>query len=231
VELHLVASDVDSKSRLETLVACLNVEFAKRLATANKAASDTDSIVVPREDPLRPYLAEQQQRLNRPVPLSRLSAPPHLSGATGSNRGAGKSPVGMRDDRSALEHWLSVYENPATKNRYQNEVERLMLWAIIAKRKPLSSIDVADANEYINEFAVDPSPRSVWVMKGQRSRDVPTWRPFRGPLSYESRRKALERLRKCFDDLVSLEYLVANPFQTVEVISMSKSSEKMNILN
>lgn len=106
-----------------------------------------------------------------------------------------------------------------------------MLWAIIAKRKPLSSIDVADANEYINEFAVDPRPRSVWVMKGQRSRDVPTWRPFRGPLSYESRRKALERLRKCFDDLVSLEYLVANPFQTVEVISMSKSSGKVNILN
>ncbi len=226
VELHLNASDVDNKSRLETLVACLNVEFGKRLATANNATSDADSIVVPREDPLRPYLAEQTQRLNRPIHLSRLSAPPHLSGATGSNRSAGKSPLGVHDDRSALEHWLSAYENPATKSRYQNEVERLMLWAIIAKGKPLSSIDVADANEYINKFAVDPRPRSVWVMKGQGSRDVPTWRPFRGPLSDESRRKALETLRKCFADLVSLEYLVANPFQTVKVVSVSKSSEK-----
>jgi hypothetical protein len=126
-------------------------------------------------------------------------------------------PVGVHDDRSALEHWLSDYQNPTTRNRYQNEVERLLLWAIIAKGKPLSSIDVIDADEYINQFAVDPQPRSVWIMKGRRSRNEPTWRPFRGPLSYESRRKALETVRKCFDDLVSYQYLAANPFETVRV--------------
>ncbi|MGF6265337.1 hypothetical protein OKW49_006330 [Paraburkholderia youngii] len=107
VELHLDASDADSESRLETLVACLNVEFAKRLATANNAASVSGGIVVSREDPLRPYLAEQQQRLNRPVPLSRLSAPPHLSGSAGSNRGADRSPAGMHG-RSICARALAV---------------------------------------------------------------------------------------------------------------------------
>lgn len=217
VEIRLDALDPDSESRLETLVGCLNVEFAGRVANANSVAGVSSGIVKPRVDPRRPYLATQQQRLNRPVPLSRLSTPPHLSGSVGSNRGTGMPPVGVHDDRSALEHWLSDYQNPTTRNRYQNEVERLLLWAIIAKGKPLSSIDVIDADEYINQFAVDPQPRSVWIMKGRRSRNEPTWRPFRGPLSYESRRKALETVRKCFDDLVSYQYLAANPFETVRV--------------
>ncbi|MCC8397241.1 hypothetical protein LJ656_32220 [Paraburkholderia sp. MMS20-SJTR3] len=219
VEMHLDALDPDSESRLEMLVGCLNMEFASRLASANSVARVSRRIVKPRVDPRLSYLAEQQQRLHRPVPLSRLSPPPHLSGSVGSNRGAAKPPLGVHDDRSALEHWLSLYENPTTRNRYRNEVERLLLWALIAKRKPLSSIDVMDAGEYINEFAVDPQPRSVWVMMGRCSRDEPLWRPFRGPLSYESRGKALQTLRKCFDDLVSYQYLVANPFETIKVDS------------
>ncbi|MGF6649547.1 hypothetical protein OKW34_000109 [Paraburkholderia youngii] len=217
VEIHLDATDPDSESRLELLIDCLNVEFAGRLAKAESGAKVSTTIVAPRVDPRGPYLAEQQRRLNRPAPLSSLSIPPHLSGSMGANRSDAVPPFGVIDDRSALEHWLSAYENPATRNRYRNEVERLLLWAVIAKRKPLSSIDVTDANEFINQFAVDPQPRTVWVMKGKRSRDEPTWRPFRGPLSHESRRKALERLRKCFDDLVLGQYLAANPFTTVNV--------------
>lgn len=217
VEIHLDASDLDSESRLEMLVGCLNVEFARRVANAKSVAGARSGIGKPSVNPRPLYLAEQQRRLNRPVPLSRVSTPPHLSGSVGSNRGTAMPPVGVHDDRSALEHWLAEYEKPTTRNRYQNEVERLLLWAIIAKGKPLSSIDGTDADEYINQFAVNPQPRSVWVMTGRRARDEPTWRPFRGPLSYESRRKALATLRKCFEDLVSDQYLVANPFETVKV--------------
>jgi hypothetical protein len=125
--------------------------------------------------------------------------------------------VGIDDDRAALERWLSEYTSPATKNRYQNELERLLLWALFAKGKPLSSIDVNDANEYINRFTLDPQPSSVWVMRGRRSRDEPTWRPFRGPLSDESRQKALRIVKKCFNDLIAHRYMVANPFQNVKV--------------
>ncbi|NUY06146.1 hypothetical protein G5S42_43265 [Paraburkholderia sp. JPY169] len=216
VELHLDASDPDSESRLETLVGLLNVEFARRSATAGRVAQVSQRKAVPQQDRRQQYLAEQQHRLNRPVPLSRLSLPPHLSGSEGSNRSAAMLSVGICDDRSALEHWLSKFENATTRDRYQREVERLLLWAIIAKRKPLSSIDADDADEYINRFAANPQPRSIWVGKGQRSREDPSWRPFRGPLSDESRRRTLLTLRGCFDDLVAQDYLIANPFQGID---------------
>ncbi|MGF6870677.1 hypothetical protein OKW35_000131 [Paraburkholderia sp. MM5477-R1] len=209
VELYLDPSDPESESRLETLVGLVNLEFG----SVSKVGS---AAIVPREERLRPYLA-QKQRLDRPAPLSRLSVPPHLSGSAGTNRDTAMPPVGIDDDRAALERWLSDYTSPVTKNRYQNELERLLLWALFAKGKPLSSIDVNDANEYINRFTLDPQPSSVWVMRGRRSRDEPTWRPFRGPLSDESRQKALHIVKKCFNDLIVHRYLVANPFQNVKV--------------
>ncbi|MGF6301086.1 MULTISPECIES: hypothetical protein [Paraburkholderia] len=211
VELHLDPSDPESESRLEILVGLLNVEFGSRSVKAGSG------VVVPKEDHLRPYLAQQQQRLNRPAPLSRLSVPPDLSGSAGTNRDTSVPPAGIDDDRAALDRWLSDYTSPATRNRYQNELERLLLWALLAKGKPLSSIDVNDANEYINRFTLDPQPSSMWVMRGRRPRDEPTWRPFRGPLSDESRQKALHIVKKCFNDLILYRYLVANPFQNVKV--------------
>jgi hypothetical protein len=186
VELHLDPSDPESESRLEIVVNLLNMEFASRpdRPSSNVATARP-------EDGLERHA--RQQELSRPAPLSRLSLPPNLDGSVGTNRNTAMRLVDADNDRAALERWLSSYESPATKDRYRNEAERLLLWAVFAKGKPFSSLNVHDAIEYINQFVLDPQPASMWVMKGRRPRDEPAWRPFRGPVDRSRTKAAIKR--------------------------------------
>ncbi|MFM0123301.1 MULTISPECIES: hypothetical protein [Paraburkholderia] len=209
LELRLHPAGPDTESQLETIAELLNYQFALKLNGSGESITPASQDEQGRQAPIR-------RRLRGPCPLERLSLPLNLDGSAGENRNTSGNALGIDDDRAALEHWLSSY-SPVTYDRYRSETERLMLWAVFRKNKPLSSLNSDDANEYINAFALNPQPSSVWVMKGKRFRDEPAWRPFRGPLSHESRRKGLRTLRKCFADLVSAQYLIANPFDTVEV--------------
>ncbi|WP_175949486.1 phage integrase family protein [Burkholderia vietnamiensis] len=151
------------------------------------------------------------------VPLEYFLIPADLDGSLGANRNPLKNNSGAHNDLQAIDFWLADYENPHTRDKYRVEAERLLLWAIFAKRKPLSSLDVNDARDYINRFLVDPQPAAMWVMERAIPRADPAWRPFRGPLSVKSRQDALAALKKCFGDLVAAQYLDHNAFAKIRV--------------
>ena len=162
------------------------------------------------------------------VPLEDFLIPPDLDGSRGANRNLIKNNSGAHNDLQAIEFWLADYENPNTREKYRTEAERLLLWAIFAKGKPLSGLDINDAREYINRFLVDPQPAAQWVMNRAVPRGEPEWRPFRGPLSVKSRQDALAALKKCFGDLVNAQYLDHNAFAKIRVFLGTETDEAGN---
>ncbi|TGP40325.1 integrase [bacterium M00.F.Ca.ET.228.01.1.1] len=162
------------------------------------------------------------------VPLEYFVAPTDLDGSRGANRNLIKNNSGAGNDLQAIAFWLADYENPNTRDKYRAEAERLLLWAIFAKGKALSSLDVNDAREYINRFLVDPQPAAQWVMNRAVPRGDPEWRPFRGPLSVKSRQDALAALKKFFGDLVNAQYLDHNAFAKIKVFLGSETDDAGN---
>jgi hypothetical protein len=127
------------------------------------------------------------------VPLEYFLIPSDLDGSHGANRNLIKNNSGAHNDLQAINFWLADYENANTREKYRTEAERLLLWSIFTKGKPLSSLDINDAREYVNTFLVDPQPAAQWVTVRAIPRCEPGWRPFRGPLSIKSRQDARRR--------------------------------------
>src|SRR5207244_2264007 len=88
--------------------------------------------------------------------------------------------------------WLQSLSH--TQRAYRKEAERFLLWAILTKHKPLSSMTHEDCVEY-REFLADPQPRSQWCGARSRERWSPLWRPFEGPLSASAQRHAITILQ------------------------------------
>jgi hypothetical protein len=216
LELHLDASDPETASRLEILTKLVELHFARKGENkyTERVVSARPVVVAPPAPAARGF-----------VPLERLSPPIHLDGSIGTNRSAVGASSSARNDAEAVLRWLSNFEKSETRGRYRRLVEQLLLWAIVAKGKPLSSVDVDDANEYINQFLPDPQPSAVWTTKRGQPRAHPAWRPFRGPVSLNGRQKALSTLKQCFGDLVSCQYLVSNPFETVKIVGPGGEAE------
>jgi site-specific recombinase XerD len=114
------------------------------------------------------------------------------------------------NDYDAVNAWLGLQESVATKRAYRKEVERLMLWAIVERGKPLSSLTSEDAMTY-RSFLRRPTPASRWIGPVV-SRDSVEWRPFQGPLSIRSMAYALSVLSSLFRWLTEQRYLLGNPF-------------------
>jgi site-specific recombinase XerD len=113
-------------------------------------------------------------------------------------------------DQQAIEAWLALHEIEATSRAYRKEAERLLLWAIIERKRALSSLNTSDAIAY-RTFLRSPEPRDQWV--GPRRRlDSDRWRPFFRRLRPASVAYALSVLSAMFRWLVEQQYVVANPF-------------------
>lgn len=115
------------------------------------------------------------------APLERLKIDdPELDGSAGTNRApANEHDQIVSTDIEAAFKFLKRYEHkPTTLRSYTKEIERLIMWAVIAKRKPMSSLNGDDMNEYMG-FLEDPQPIELW---GSRNRKFPRssdeWRPF-----------------------------------------------------
>lgn len=78
----------------------------------------------------------------RIAPLERLAMPAQLDGSQGTNRLQGVARIDARNDRQAIEAWLAARarDNAATVRAYRREAERLLLWAIFERNRPLSSM-------------------------------------------------------------------------------------------
>ena len=150
----------------------------------------------------------------RPLPIDTLVVPAALDGRTGTNRSGSAHPqIAATNDLDAVRAWLARFvDTPTTFQNYRKEAERLLLWAVIACGKPLSSLTHEDLVVY-RQFLLAPTPAELWCANGGRKhpRDDPRWRPFYGPLSAASQRQALVILNVMFSWLVQAGYLAGNP--------------------
>lgn len=150
------------------------------------------------------------------VPWERLALRQQLDGSNGSYRAPVETcTLAARNDLQAVSAWLGLHESPATLRAYRKEAERLVLWAVVERARPLSSLTAEDATAY-RAFLRRPTPVSRWVGI-PRPRDSAEWRPFAGALTTRSVSYAITVLSAMFRWLVEQRYLVANPFAGIKV--------------
>lgn len=146
------------------------------------------------------------------VPLDDFTPPADRDGSRGTNRAApGQCRIAATDDRQAIQAWLAG--RPAgshTWRAYRKEAERFMLWAVVARGKPLSSLTGEDCRAY-RAFLAAPGP--AWTGPRHAPRGSAGWRPFEGPLSARSQAMAVTVLRGLCDWLVRARYLAGNPWR------------------
>lgn len=136
-----------------------------------------------------------------------------LSIEPAGNRGVGKCMLAARNDHEAVLAWLAMYvDTPTTLSNYRKEVERLLMWCIQQRRKPLSALTHEDMLVY-QHFLSDPQPAGVWVQQGAKrvGRKSPEWRPFLGPLGPASIKVAMSIINSMMSWLVQAGYLAGNP--------------------
>ncbi|SPB18174.1 phage integrase family protein [Caballeronia novacaledonica] len=157
------------------------------------------------------------------VPQERLSVPESLDGSHGRFRAPVASCLlNAETDYEAVHAWLELHEAPETARAYRREAERLLLWTIVERQRPLSSLTTDDAVAY-RTFLRRPTPRERWVGPA-RPRSSVEWRPFVHGLSSESIAYALTVLRSLFRWLVEQRYVLANPFAGLKVRGAGRST-------
>ena len=82
------------------------------------------------------------------VPLEKFVVPAALNGEQGLYRAPQHlCLMGAHNDYAALMTWLRSKTSPHTRRAYRKEAERFLLWAIVQKNKPLSSMTLEDCLE------------------------------------------------------------------------------------
>ncbi|WP_205182400.1 site-specific integrase [Burkholderia sp. LMG 13014] len=150
------------------------------------------------------------------VPWEHLRLPHEVDGSSGTFRAPRQTcTLGASNDYEAVQAWLALHESPATQRAYRKEAERLILWAIVERERPLSSLTTEDAIAY-RTFLRRPMPRQRWVGP-PRPRTSSEWRPFAQGLSPRSTAYALSVLGAMFRWLIQQRYVLANPFAGIKV--------------
>lgn len=147
-----------------------------------------------------------------PIPLEFLNAPKSLNGESGTNRAPAfiTQQISATNDLQAVQCWLAEFDkSPQTQRSYRKEAERLLLWSLIEKQKPLSSLTRDDLRDY-QHFLSDPQPQLRWCGQRKPRQDI-NWRPFQGPLSEGSIAQAITIINALFSYLVEAGYLSGNP--------------------
>ncbi len=168
--------------------------------------------------------------LDGDLPLtSRVFVPQKFDGSSGKNRNLTSTcNLSADNDLIAIEAWLKARaSNPNTNSAYKKEAERFLIWSIVEKQMPMSSLGIEECSDYPRWLEmlgrVDDStwntqwrePQSTWLGPKNVGRSSPEWRPFNGPLSHSSRRTALTVVRQLFSFLHKTGYLLMNPFDQI----------------
>jgi site-specific recombinase XerD len=170
-------------------------------------------------------LEQNREKKTGIVPFEYLLVPADLDGSNGENRGM-RCKIDARNDYEAVQEWLRL--KPAESNTwrsYRKEVERFLLWCIVERKRPLSSLTSADCVAY-RDFLwhLDPAkgdlwpfalPRTAWFGKRGERRWSELWRPFEGPLSEESQKVAITIVDSMCRWLTNRRYLDSNPWEGV----------------
>src|SRR5438876_34052 len=147
-----------------------------------------------------------------PIPLELLSTSELLNGEAGTNRAPAfiTQQISATNDLQAVQCWLAEFEkSPQTHRAYRKEAERLLLWSLIEKQKPLSSLTRDDLRDY-QQFLFSPEPQARWCGPRKPRQDI-NWRPFQAPLSGQSVAQAITVINALFSYLVEAGYLSGNP--------------------
>jgi site-specific recombinase XerD len=132
----------------------------------------------------------QRRREQAIVPLEWFQPRQDLDGSMGENRGV-RNRSGVDNDYDAIHLWLSTLPSDShTWRSYRKEAERFLLWAILERGKPLSSLLTPDCIAY-RDFLWDLGrmndqswstvytiPQSQWLGKRGTQRWSALWRPF-----------------------------------------------------
>lgn len=109
--------------------------------------------------------------------------------------------------------WLQYLSH--TQRAYLKEAERFLLWSVVERQKPLSSMSLEDCEAY-RAFIANPLPAERWCGPyGGVEKWSSRWRPFTGPLSPAAQRHAIVILKSFYGFLVDQCYLVGNPWNGV----------------
>lgn len=135
----------------------------------------------------------------------------------GTNRDAQeKCQISAKNDIEATQCWLREYQHKSTTYRtYKKAAELIHLWCIYQRKKPLSSLNRDDFEEFIN-FLDDPQPTDVWCSNKKFKRDHPDWKPLQGPLSTSAKRTVMSSVKSLMNYLVEARYLSANPMGLIK---------------
>ncbi len=162
------------------------------------------------------------------VPLNQLRCPTEYDGSQGKFRGTRDCFIPAENDYQAIQCWLARFDASGHSYRaYHREIERLLLWSLVAKHKALSSLDSLDITEY-RRFLQNPQPTEHWIGPN-RPRSSADWRPFTGPLSVSSVRHAETILSNCFQFLLNQGYTRHNPYLSLPKLKASQRSTRINI--
>lgn len=146
-----------------------------------------------------------------------------LDGTYGKNRATEKPFIPVDHDLAAIEAWLIRVKNH-TYRSYKREVERLLLWSIIQKQKPFSSLNAVDMVEY-RDFLANPQPSDFWVSSRHgHTKESSSWRPFTGGLDVKSIRYAEIIINSLFKYLVDQRYLLHNPLSSIPKLKGTQQS-------
>ncbi|CAN5902447.1 phage integrase family protein [soil metagenome] len=157
-------------------------------------------------------------------PYEKFVLPDELDGRAGRYRAQQDKCLLMAlNDHEAVGAWLASKrratddgELSSTQRAYRKEAERLLLWAILERKKALSSLSVEDASAYRTFLAAPPA---TWCGPRYRQRWSPLWRPLEGPLGAVALRQSLIIIKSLFSFWVSQGYVVGNPFAAVALPS------------
>ncbi|SAL49401.1 integrase [Caballeronia concitans] len=180
-----------------------DVDTASLVPTRVSEGKGDDRVIVVGGDPGEPRLA----------PFEHLAVPAELSGATGFNRAASFAFIRAEHDLAAVHAFLHRYrDRPTTLRAYTRELERLILWSVVVRKKALSSLTVEDCEAY-KDFLQAPLASFTGP---KRPRTSGRWRPFATEgLSADSQAYAVRVLRAAFAWLVEVRYLAGNPWSAV----------------
>lgn len=177
------------------------------------------------------------------APLSRLIIHDHtLDGSQGLNRAPANpsEPVVNSDIDAAVEFLNRHRATPTTQRNYTNQVERLILWSINVKQKPMSSLSFIDMEEFV-EFLANPQPMEEWATQRKHPRADDAWKPFTirvvpsarkdgeatrmAGLAASSRLTAMASLESFLGWLVDYGYLLKNPMRQIKTTRKAVRTE------
>ena len=164
------------------------------------------------------------------VPLERFMPPSGRDGSQGTNRApTARCKVAAANDYEAIQAWLRLrVQGTHTWRAYRKEGERFLLWAVLERRKALSSLDGDDCVAYRDFLA---APGSEWTGPRNAQRWSEAWRPFEGPLSVRSQAAAMTIVRSLCAWLVRRQYLDSNPWDEVPARPDAPSMPQLRALS